>query len=1575
MGDFGSLAESKKFVVGINYPSYGCGRQSHHISFVDNVNSNLVGQVKEYGIRAIQIINGSEEAVTSMSVMPYRIPFLVKISGSVSSVSGVGVEGVTVSFCHIDPLTAKEDIDANFCPFQSFSTDKRGFFNGEFRISSPVFSNLIESFNVTANKTELLSDGTILKHVFSPPSQVVSLTHLQSSTVFITDNTSINVFGKIIFDPANTGGFICPFPALNINFVDGSGKLTTTSSASDGSFSFNVGMGESIVIYIPPFNGHEWDSFLTSKVDTPSLREPSMEPTVVPSKTPTFHPSFKPHYSPSFHPTHIPSIAPTNAPSSVPTLIPTLLPTFLRSLTPSIFPSNISSVPPSVLPSNTSQKSRKLHSYDTSASASCLFDDCTHKPCVRGTKCVFQSMYYSQCLLDSSTDLSFNCVSNYGKCIQSTDKCCSFAFTCSNDQCVPYKSPQCFADIPSSQPSVQPSHLPSAQPKKKPSKQPTKQPLHHPTSQPTAQPIHTPTHQPTRQPHKWPSNQPSRQPSAQPSTQPSRQPNAIPTNQPTPQPNSLPSLTPTSQPSIQPIIQPSSQPSLQPSAQPSWQPSIWPSFQPTFQPKSFPSRQPAKKPTRQPSVQPSHRPTYRPTDQPSDQPVKYPTTQPLIHPTVQPTNQPRIFPSKTPSDQPTSRPSRQPTCIPSNQPTISPICQPTRQPTARPFREPTMQPSGTPTKGPTSLPSLRPSCQPSSQSTNQPVAEPSVRPSRAPTKQPSNLPSMQPTAQPLIQHPSREPSREPSNLPSLAPTLQPTTLPSYQPLSQPSHRPTAQPRQNPSIIPSFFPLAGPSRQPSALPSHQPIEIPSIHPTLQPFLQPSFDPSLQPISNPSLIPTIQPFKFPSLFPSLQPSIKPTSRPTTYIESLFELNETDPVLLHKFSFNDDATSKSSRRRLTSFFTGTFDKIGNTTAYLSPGVTLINGHADFDYYNYQRLSYISLPSISLGAGKIVTIEVWADFKSTNDVKSTLFSFGDRGTERNFTAFADFNQQGVLYLTYIYNPLKGYSKTYINGGFSSQTIIPKVPLFESNVTDHFAYIGRNIDGTGPGMTASIDEFRIYSGELSPMTINSHFIVGVDPSHVYINSKLTLSNVNVTFVAISKQTARVKFSGGASSIPIFGPEIKFDFASVDNQCGYKVTIPLDTETSSLTTTLAAMNYTVSLSPSSETVQAPLFTSEDCDYQHPLTTCKCAKSKTPFEYLSDSNSLQQEIVVTEVNQSIPEITFSYHSGVCFEVVGSENFPTSLTVQEKQACFPFSRQFCPVEENCESWPYVAPTIFSEGVPYQLTIVLFERYPEGYKSTSYLVDKYVANAVVSISDPASGFYSPQSFNYNTTLVRDALSQSNKTGYPVALNYSIIPKNPYPISPFCFRLQIFADRQGPDGQSYISAEWYIPVTGIIANEVPNFIPVASDPTLIYFVLRDPPGGSSWASLSSETSIQFEMSVGDMFTYDGSFSSESSLSGGVDGQFGTVDGLGFAVQNPLLGIHATASGGSNHVQSISTSRTSDSSYEYSISFGYDIITSSDPFTAGHASDIIVGGGVDLIVSEAIQGTRNFFFCFISFK
>eukprot|EP00597_Dinobryon_sp_UTEXLB2267_P017827 CAMPEP_0201113518 /NCGR_PEP_ID=MMETSP0812-20130820/77889_1 /ASSEMBLY_ACC=CAM_ASM_000668 /TAXON_ID=98059 /ORGANISM="Dinobryon sp., Strain UTEXLB2267" /LENGTH=77 /DNA_ID=CAMNT_0047377063 /DNA_START=764 /DNA_END=993 /DNA_ORIENTATION=- len=60
------------------------------------------------------------------------------------------------------------------------------------------------------------------------------------------------------------------------------------------------------------------------------------------------------------------------------------------------------------------------------------------------------------------------------------------------------------------------------------------------------------------------------------------------------------------------------------------------------------------------------------------------------------------------------------------------------------------------------------------------------------------------------------------------------------------------------------------------------------------------------------------------------------------------------------------------------------------------------------------------------------------------------------------------------------------------------------------------------------------------------------------------------------------------------------------------------------------------------------------------------------------------------------------------------------------------------------------------------------------------------------------------------------------------------------------------------------------------------------------------------------------------------------------------------------------HHFQ-VSSTRASSSHYEYSFYFEYDFSTSQDPNIAGHPSDVIVGGGVDLIVNEAIKALAGF--------
>ena len=161
------------------------------------------------------------DVTSSMTLARYRIPFYATIEGTVKTNSGVGVSDVIVSICHIDPITNENDANVDFCPLRSFTTDKRGVFSGEIRVSDSGWNNTIEYFNVTAFKQDTLSDGSVVTHVFSPDSQIISVNHLREGiTVSIIDNTTVTIFGTAAFDPNFAGGHECGFADLPVVMID-----------------------------------------------------------------------------------------------------------------------------------------------------------------------------------------------------------------------------------------------------------------------------------------------------------------------------------------------------------------------------------------------------------------------------------------------------------------------------------------------------------------------------------------------------------------------------------------------------------------------------------------------------------------------------------------------------------------------------------------------------------------------------------------------------------------------------------------------------------------------------------------------------------------------------------------------------------------------------------------------------------------------------------------------------------------------------------------------------------------------------------------------------------------------------------------------------------------------------------------------------------------------------------------------------------------------------------------------------------------------------------------------------------
>ena len=113
--------------------------------------------------------------------------------------------------------------------------------------------------------------------------------------------------------------------------------------------------------------------------------------------------------------------------------------------------------------------------------------------------------------------------------------------------------------------------------------------------------------------------------------------------------------------------------------------------------------------------------------------------------------------------------------------------------------------------------------------------------------------------------------------------------------------------------------------------------------------------------------------------------------------------------------------------------------------------------------------------------------------------------------------------------------------------------------------------------------------------------------------------------------------------------------------------------------------------------------------------------------------------------------------------------------------------------------------------------------------------------------------------------------------------------------------------------------------------------------------------------------MSVDSLQAYEKDETAEFDNQVGIDFQISLVEApLGFGEVDKGFSYHFTGGGKSEYDRNIKTTRVSNTHYEYSISFSYDISTSTDPNLAGHASDVIIGGGADLIVSEAIQGESS---------
>lgn len=196
----------------------------------------------------------------------------------------------------------------------------------------------------------------------------------------------------------------------------------------------------------------------------------------------------------------------------------------------------------------------------------------------------------------------------------------------------------------------------------------------------------------------------------------------------------------------------------------------------------------------------------------------------------------------------------------------------------------------------------------------------------------------------------------------------------------------------------------------------------------------------------------------------------------------------VLAHRYSFTSDAT----------------DSVGAADGFLGGTATVAGGQLVLDgFYG----TYLDLPGnvINLATNKAVTIEAWVTFGEIQQwcrlfdfgaaggsselyfAPSSIGNGGDYRISENIPGGQTFDFTGEwtntsLHLTCIFDPPSSTLAVYKNGVLDYARYDAGAPL--STVSTDFAVIGRSLVDVDPYMPGSVDEFRIYSGALSPQEI-----------------------------------------------------------------------------------------------------------------------------------------------------------------------------------------------------------------------------------------------------------------------------------------------------------------------------------------------------------------------------------------------------------------------------------------------------------------------------------------------------------
>ncbi|KAH8059581.1 calcium ion binding protein [Aureococcus anophagefferens] len=256
------------------------------------------------------------------------------------------------------------------------------------------------------------------------------------------------------------------------------------------------------------------------------------------------------------------------------------------------------------------------------------------------------------------------------------------------------------------------------------------------------------------------------------------------------------------------------------------------------------------------------------------------------------------------------------------------------------------------------------------------------------------------------------------------------------------------------------------------------------------------------------------------------------------------------------------------------------------------------------------------------------------------------------------------------------------------------------------------------------------------------------------------------------------------------------------------------------------------------------------------------------------------------------------------------------------------------------PIEGPEVYGSACPDATTAIF--AYVVTQPSAAHAVDVAVFDGI-SKTDGVSGVY-------------DASASAHGFVHAVAA------ADPNPFAPFTLGIEVQFSRD-VDGAAATLSRSAI-VLGVLPDDVPQTFAMTTEPTLVWTILRDPPGGASTATLEQGSEVGTSMGIEGMHSGTFERGDDWGLTQGAGADLtSALEPLGFGVQTSIFQIGYTTGAAHGAVKPIiGVERGSSQSFDFSFAFDFAVSTSEEPTIAGQASDLILGGGANLRVLTAIE-------------